>query len=428
MSKLTDLNIIEAAQHKDLFGPWFKKRFFQKEGSWDRWFSFLRVLFGHELSEADLDLYHRCSGRTDVPEGGFAEAWLICGRRAGKSFVIALVATFLACFKDWRPFLQHGERGTIAILAVDRAQCQTIFRYIVKMIEGVKVLRPLITRQTDELIELSNNITIEISTASYRTIWSRTVIAGLCDEIAFWSSEGTNPDGAVLSALRPGMGTIPGAMLLCASSPYARKGALYDHYTRYHGKNGADVLVWQSPTTTMNPTFSQRIVDEAMVKDPADASAEYLAMFRSDLENFVDRDLVESLVVRDRRELAPVQGVEYFGFVDPAGGSGGDSMTLGIAHKESSGYVVLDCIREAKPPFSPHEVVRDLIPVLELRSFSGNWRRLWRAICSRTIPAVGIRPGQATEVGYLSRRSRPPELAHGSALGQSGVDCPTLQP
>ena len=30
MSKLTDLNIIEAAQHKDLFGPWFKKRFFQK--------------------------------------------------------------------------------------------------------------------------------------------------------------------------------------------------------------------------------------------------------------------------------------------------------------------------------------------------------------------------------------------------------------
>ena len=43
----------------------------------------------------------------------------------------------------------------------------------------------------------------------------------------------------------------------------------------------------------MNLTFSQRIVDEAMVKDPADASAEYLAMFRSDLENFVDRDLVD---------------------------------------------------------------------------------------------------------------------------------------
>jgi hypothetical protein len=368
-NKLTDLNIIEAAQHKDLFASWFKKRFFQEEGSWERWFSFLRVLFGHELGEADVDLFHRCTGRTDKPDAGFTEAWLICGRRAGKSFVISLVATFLACFVDWRPYLQHGERGTIVILAVDRAQCQTIFRFIVKMIEGVKVLRPLITRQTNELIELSNNISIEISTASFRTVRSRSIVAALCDEISFWSDEGSNPDTEVIRAIRPAMGMVPGSMLLCASSPYARRGALFDAYSRDFGKNGSDVLIWKASTKTMNPTFPQHVIDRAYEKDAADAAAEYGAEFRSDLESFVDRDLVESLVIRDRRELAPVQGVEYFGFVDPAGGSGGgsggDSMTMAIAHKESNGYVVLDCIREAKPPFSPHEVVRDFIPVLQ---------------------------------------------------------------
>ena len=196
------------------------------------------------------------------------------------------------------------------------------FRYIVRLIEGVRVLKPLITRQTNELIELANGINIEIATASYQTIRGRTVIAGLCDEIAFWSSEGSNPDSAILSALRPAMGTIPGAVLLCASSPYARRGTLYDHHSRYYGENGSDVLIWQSATTTMNPTFSQRTIDAAMAKDPADARAEYYAEFRTDIEAFVDRALINSLSVPGRIELAPVPGVEYYAFVDPAGGSG----------------------------------------------------------------------------------------------------------
>ncbi len=365
-TKLTDLTIIDAIERADLFAPWFKKRFFQKEGTWDRWISFLRVLFGLDLGEQDLELFRKCTGRSDVPDSGFTEAWLVCGRRAGKSFIISLVAVFLACFIDWRPYLQHGERGTIAILAKDRAQCQTIFRYIARLIEGVRVLKPLITRQTNELIELSNGINIEITTASFQTIRGRTVIAGLCDEIAFWASEGSNPDSAVLSALRPAMGTIPGAVLLCASSPYARRGTLFDHHGRYYGKNGSDVLIWQSATTTMNPTFSQRTIDAAMAKDPADARAEYYAEFRTDIESFVDRALIDSLIVPGRIELAPLPDTAYHAFVDPAGGSGSDSMTLAIAHKDSlSDLAVLDAVREIRPPFSPADAVAEFVSLLK---------------------------------------------------------------
>jgi hypothetical protein len=39
----------------------------------------------------------------------------------------------------------------------------------------------------------------------------------------------------------------------------------------------------EAATRVMNPTFPQRTIDRAMEKDPADASAEYGAEFRSDL-------------------------------------------------------------------------------------------------------------------------------------------------
>jgi hypothetical protein len=155
------------------------------------------------------------------------------------------------------------------------------------------------------------------------------------------------------------MGTIPGAMLLCASSPYSRRGALYDAHRRYFGKNGSDVLVWQVATRVMNPSFKRSIIDDAMEKDPADASAEYMAQFRSDLESYVDRQVVESLVVSGRRELAPMPGVSYFGFVDPAGGSGTDSMAMAISHRDSSGLIILDAVREVRPGFSPQDVVKE---------------------------------------------------------------------
>jgi hypothetical protein len=43
-------------------------------------------------------------------------------------------------------------------------------------------------------------------------------------------------------------------------------------------------------------------------------------------------------------------------FIDAAGGSGTDSMTVAVAHLEV-GIPVLDALRERRPPFSPSDVV-----------------------------------------------------------------------
>jgi hypothetical protein len=50
-------------------------------------------------------------------------------------------------------------------------------------------------------------------------------------------------------------------------------------------------------------------------------------------------------------------------FVDPSGGSA-DSMTLAIGHKEGD-VVVIDALRERKPPFSPDAVVDEFAALLK---------------------------------------------------------------
>lgn len=371
-----EITILDACRDPNLFGPWFRD-----PKTWGAWFAFLKALSGLPMDKADLRVFLRCTGRKAPPKGGATEAWLVCGRRAGKSFILALVAVFLACFKDWTGDLAPGERGTVMVIATDRKQARVIMRYIVGLIDGVPMLAALVERTTTEEIDLSNRITIEVHTASFRTVRGYTIVAALLDELAFWrSDESLNPDREIIDAIRPGMATVMGAMLLCASSPYARRGVLYAAWRDWYGKAGGP-LVWQADTRTMNPTVPERVIQEAYDRDPASASAEYGAEFRKDVETFVSCEAVDACVVPGRRELPPVSSVRYVAFVDPSGGSQ-DSMTLAIAHQEDGG-VILDAIRERRPPFSPEAVVRefaDLLKSYRITSvtgdrYAGEWPR-----------------------------------------------------
>jgi hypothetical protein len=101
------------------------------------------------------------------------------------------------------------------------------------------MLGGLVERQTAEAIHLRNRIVIEVHTASFRAVRGYTVIGAICDEIAFWGAEDSaNPDVEILNGLRPGMATVPGALLLCISSPYPPRGALWEAYRAHHGRDG----------------------------------------------------------------------------------------------------------------------------------------------------------------------------------------------
>jgi len=226
------LSILDAMADPALFAPWFAP-----ESSWQAWRAFLAAPFGLPLSEAGAALYRAHTGRQTLPDAPAREAWLVVGRRGGKSRVAALIAVYLACFRDHRTLLAPGERGTMMVIAADRRQARVVFRYIAGLLDGVPMLAALVERRTKDAIHLVNGIVIEVHTANFRAVRGYTLIGAICDEIAFWrSDESANPDTEILNGLRPGMATVPGALLLCISSPYARRGALWEAYKAHWDK------------------------------------------------------------------------------------------------------------------------------------------------------------------------------------------------
>jgi hypothetical protein len=347
--------IIDALNDRLLFGPWFADKTL-----WGPWITFLKALFNIRMNPSETKMYEKFTKRQKPPTEEAREAWLVVGRRGGKSRIVALVAVYLACFYDWRPFLAPGERATVVVVAADRKQARVIMRYINAFFTDIPLLKPLLLREKQELFDLKGRITIEIHTASFRTVRGYTIIAALFDEVAFWrSDESNNPDTEVLAAIRPGMASVPGAKLLCASSPYAQRGILFTNWKEHFGKDDDDILVWQATTQDMNPTIDAEFLKAQYEADPDRASAEYGAQFRKDITGLVPAEVYEACEKKGRFELPPEAGNAYYAFVDPSGG-GTDAFTLGIAHETKEGNRVLDLLREFVPPFSPEQVVADM--------------------------------------------------------------------
>ena len=274
-------------------------------------------------------------------------------------------------------------------MAADRDQARSIFRYIGALLKDNPMLAPLVLRETAESFELNNRV---VDRGWHGIIQSKSrgysYAAVLADELAFWrSDESTNPDVEILRALRPGLLTMGGKML-CASSPYGRKGSLWEAFQRYYGKDDASVLVWKAPTRAMNPTVSESDIAAEYERDPASAAAEYGAEFRTDVEGFVSLEAVQACMGAERERL-PDRRYRYYGFCDPSGGSN-DAMTLAIAHKAGV-TVVLDAIREIKPPFSPEAVVEEFAKLLRSLSVHVGLRRPVQRGMVPTRYSAGIR-------------------------------------
>jgi hypothetical protein len=353
---MTTPTIVQAINDKDLFRPVFRKL-----KTWGGWMVLLKALFALPMAKKELALYRECTGREKAPQQPYRELWAIVGRRGGKSFIMSVIAVFLALFHDFKQYLAVGERGTIQVIAADRPQARVIFRYISAILNSTKVFSRFIQNETKERIELTTGIDIEVMTCSFRTIRGRTVVCAICDEIAFWRVEGANPDKEILAAIRPSMATIPNSMLLVISSPYARSGVLYEHHRDYFGKDENEVLVWQAPTKVMNPTISRLFIGKERLKDPSAARAEYDAQFRDDIEDFLTVEAIDAVVVPGRRELAPDPHLYHFAFVDPSGGRA-DAFSLTIGHRDGDIYVI-DLIRGWRPPFDPDDICQQIADI-----------------------------------------------------------------
>jgi len=369
---MSEINIIEAIE-----GVFHGLEELRDLRSWRNWIVCLKAIFGLPLEDKEFRVYKKFTNRSRRPRGPFREFWGIVGRRGGKSFIAALILVFLALFRKW----ERPRDGYLVCIAVDRRQAGVILRYV-KRILRLPAFKGMVVKEMAEEILLKNGLTIAVFTCSYRSLRGFNVLATVADEIAFWRHEGADPSAEILNAIRPSLGMHPDSLLIAISSAFAKFGPAYETFTKSFGENDPDILVWRAGTLDMNPTYDKEFVAKELMKDPARARSEYLSEFRADIETYLSSEIIDAAMVPGRFELAPQKDLNYVAFADPSGGSR-DSFTLAIAHRTPNDRIILDCLRESRPPFNPQAVVKEFAEVLkEYRCgvvvgdrYSGEWVR-----------------------------------------------------
>jgi len=185
-----------------------------------------------DYSEDELALVKTCTNQlppTEPPK----EFYCIAGRRSGKSLLGSACVVHRACLVDYSKVLTRGEKAVCMLVAPDRRQAGVAFSYIRSMITDTPLLAPLVVGETKETLTLSNQVGIEVHTASFRRLRGYTVACAVLDELAFFrSDDSSDPDTEIVNALRPSMSTVPTSLLLGISSPYSRRGVLYTAWER----------------------------------------------------------------------------------------------------------------------------------------------------------------------------------------------------
>ena len=343
--------------------------------SWQAWRILLIAAAGERLTDGERVIFRKLTGRSREPGQLVHELIAIVGRRGGKSRAIAVWKAWLAGLCDHRAVLAPGEIGVCLCISRDQRIARIILNYIEGVFEDSPVLRSLIKNRTQDTLELSNRITVEVRPANCRTLRGPTYVAIVCDEVAHWytSVDFANPDVEILASVRPGLLTTRGPLIM-VSTAYAQAGVLYEAYRRDYGPDGSPgILVAHGTSRDLNPLLPQAEIDLELERDPVRNRAEYLSEFRADIEGFIPRPAVEACV-GDYLELPPQPGIAYFCFVDAASGSdNGDSYCISVAHKDGD-LIVIDCVREAIPPFSPSAVVSDIaVPLCKAYRVTKVW-------------------------------------------------------
>ena len=221
--------------------------------SWRAWRILMIAAMGEALTDAERKTFTALTGRQREPRQRIEEAAFVVGRRGGKSLSQATLATYIAGL--CKHPLARGEQGILLCMAPDQKQATITLNYAEAAFEASPILSQLIANRTPDTLELKNGISIEVRAASFRRLRGPTYIGVIADEAAFWYSDefSANTDSEILNAVRPGLATTGGPLII-ASSPYARRGVLWEAHRKHFGADGDPlILVAQGASRTFNP-------------------------------------------------------------------------------------------------------------------------------------------------------------------------------
>jgi len=404
------------------------------------WKVLAKLIDGIPLTEQrEIDLFKQCTGRTKLPTKPVRRLIILAGRRAGKDRFESAVSVWRgALCADWRKYQSAGEGAVVILLGADKKQAAILRKYCAGLLEA-PLLAAEVARSTGDVTEFRNGGSLEIATNDARLVRGRSAVAVLGSESCHWKTDefAASSDEEVVGAAEPSMAMChDGGLLMLGSSVYRKRGYMFRKWKELFGNDESEDICWFAPSAVMNPKLPAHVVDRALAEDPVKAQAEYLNVWRDDQAGFLPLEAVEACTEWDVYERAPDPGVVYFAFVDAAGGTGKDSYALCIAHVEVNGSVVIDVVRERKPPFVPSQVIAEFADLL--RSYRGSGRStITSRPCSTMAPAarawmctcrspMTVPPGAIRFTSGSSRRSpretsgaRAPEIPFSTPINKS---------
>ena len=322
--------------------------------------TFARDVLGQELWPEQVSIIDAWE------ESGKRKGVLCLGRRSGKSLMADCTAIENAVVPDLSAYLRVGETRFILIFATNAQQAREHIRVIKELVANAldSDIRTMIDSEastTDEVV-FRNGVVIRAMPCSSRAGRGLACSMILLDEFGHFvdASDGYQAARNVYRAVSPSIVQFQEhGRILITSTPLWPSGAFYDLYTQ--GESGADVdtFVVKRPTWDVNPNVTRASLDGEFLADPEGAEVEFGANWSAGLGAFMDPVTCYSSVVKDRKSLPYIEGIQYSMCIDPAFAAGGDNFALAVGHRQGETYVIdrLRTWRGREGPLNSDEVL-----------------------------------------------------------------------
>lgn len=240
---------------------------------------FARVAYDG-LPPLDVELAQRIFG-PNIVVGRRRVVAAVCGRRAGKTYVMVALRMVHGMLTRFVPKLPPGIRAVSMIIAPRNNMRAEAFRYALGAVQSKPELRAMLVSSKAEEFTICRPdgklVTFEtgVATAGGTAARGRWFLDFALDECAFFRDSSFKVNDEEL--YRAGSAVLlPGGQILVTSTPWAEGGLLY----RFWKERPDNAIVAHAPTLVMNDNhITREAVAEAEADDPDNAAREFGARF-----------------------------------------------------------------------------------------------------------------------------------------------------
>jgi hypothetical protein len=307
------------------------------------------------------------------PSKKYNELLLIAGRRSSKTFMTAVIASYLAYLwleipDPYALFEGIIDRETpvyIITIATKPKQARILLDEIKAKIRTSPYFKDKIVKDDNQFeLWLSKNLIIEAVTSNSASEVGKTAIAVLFDEIGkYGTQQGTRDGEEVYDTMSKSIGTFgsdrnkfvgrahgdPGldmiirffGRLVEISTPMAKQGILWRLYNA--AQQVKTMLLYQLATWEINPHYPRdsEYMRSEYAKNPRNFNREYGAQFSDAVDGMLPPELVEKCAMGG--ETGFNRYFQYLAALDTS--LKRDAFAMAIGHNDDQGRVRIDLIR-----------------------------------------------------------------------------------